>query len=348
MAGGNRDPRREVGGQEYVAAVVANDTQPAAFRALGLSLLSPDHKALTPARLLRFLDDQDPGLRREAARTLRLRSDGPAQDLLRRLAADPAKDANLRADAVAGLAGSAAMGETQRTLVALLQEPGLQRDVLRSLRGANLTPDLEAKLGSWWKEFAQKNSPAGRELASQLLLQRPAKSTRDQQAQKAALLPLTTPRPTEAEGWLRLAKQGGDAAAGERIFMHPEGPRCYVCHRVGGRGGNIGPDLTAIGSALTTEKLVDSILAPSREIAPQYANWLIATRDGTIHSGVIVEEGPNSTVTLADSQGKLTVIPRTQIDERRGLPGSIMPDNLIALLTPQDWCDLLAFLKQCK
>ena len=348
LAGGNRDPRREVGGQEYVAAVVTNDTQPAAFRALGLSLLSPDHKALTPARLLRFLSDADPGLRREAARTLRLRTDGPAQDLLRRLAVDRAKDANLRADAAAGLAASASTAETQRVLLDLLQDSGLERDALRSLRGANLPPDLQAKVWGWWDGYGQKNSLAGRELASQLTLQRPAHAARDQQARLTALQAFATPRPTEAEGWLRLAKQGGDAAAGERIFMHQEGPRCYVCHRVGGRGGNIGPDLTTIGSALTTEKLVDSILAPSREIAPQYANWHIATRDGTVHSGVIVEEGPNSTVTLADSQGKLTVIPRTQIEERRALPGSIMPDNLPALLTPQDWADLLAFLKQCK
>ena len=158
---------------------------------------------------------------------------------------------------------------------------------------------------------------------------------------------LVTPA-RRAEGWLQLAKQGGDATAGERIFFHAEGPRCYACHRVGGRGGNIGPDLTTIGAALTPEKLVDSILTPSKEIAPQYASWLIATRDGKVHSGIIVEEGPHSTVTLADNQGKLTVIPRTQIDERRAQPGSIMPDNLTALLTPQDWTDLIAFLKQCK
>lgn len=348
LSGGLPNPREEVGGQDYVAAVVTNATQPPAFRALGLSLLRPDHPALTPTRLQRFLSDPDSLLRRETARTLRLRNDLPAQNLLRRLVVDRNQDASLRADAANGLAASAATPETQQTLIGLLEEKGMERDALRSLRAASLSPELEAKVWNWWERYGQKTSLAGRELASQLALQRPAQAARDQQARSKALQSFATPRPTEAEGWLRLAKQGGDAAAGERIFFHQEGPRCYVCHRVGGRGGNIGPDLTTIGSALTTEKLVDSILTPSREIAPQFTNWLIATRDGKVHSGVIVEEGPHSTVTLADNQGKLTVIPRTQIDERRPQPGSIMPDNLTTLLTPQDWTDLLAFLKQCK
>lgn len=348
LAEGYRNPRNEVAGQEYVAAVVANDTQPAAFRALGLSLLKPDHAALTPARLLQFLSDADPSLRQEAARTLRLRNDAPAQDLLRHLAADRSKENALRADAANGLAGSSSTPATQQVLVDLLKEPELARDALRSLRGATLPPNLEASVSKWWDGYEQKTSPAGRELAFQLALQKTNPRIQEQQARLQALRNYVPPRPTDAEGWLRLAKQGGNAATGERIFFHPEGPRCYVCHRVGGRGGNIGPDLTTIGAVLSTEKLVDSILTPSREIAPQYANWLIATRDGKVHSGVIVEEGPHSTVTLADNQGKLTVIPRTQIDERRALPGSIMPDNLTSLLTPQDWIDLIAYLRQCK
>ena len=147
---------------------------------------------------------------------------------------------------------------------------------------------------------------------------------------------------------MHLAQQAGDTDAGERVFFHAKGPRCYVCHRVGGRGGNIGPDLSAIGAALSADKLVESILEPSKEIAPQFTSWLIATRDGKVRTGLIVDEGPNSTVTVADAQGKLEVIPRTEIEERRVQPGSIMPDKLVDLLTPQDWIDLLAYLKRLR
>ncbi len=345
LAGTVRNPRQEVSGEDYVSAVVVNGSQPAAFRALGLRLLRPDHKALTPDRLARFLADSDPDLRREAARTLRLRTDSPAQILLRRLASDPAQAAGLRADAIAGLAASNGTDETQRVLVAALADPALQRDAIRSLRGAILTPELQTRLETWWKGQGAKDLTAARELAAQLELTHVAAkdSARAKELKHAA-----TPRPSQPADWARLAEQPGDAFAGERIFFHSQGPRCYTCHRVGGRGGNIGPDLTTIGGSLTTAKLADSILAPSREIAPQFANWLLVTRDGKTHSGVIVEEGPNSTVTLADNQGKLTIVPRTEIEERRALPGSIMPDNLIELLTPQDWMDLLAFLKTCR
>jgi putative membrane-bound dehydrogenase-like protein len=341
LAGTVRAPKEEVGGEDYVSAVVASDAQPASFRALGLSLLRPDHKALTPERLARFVADADPNLRREAARTLRLRTDAPAQQLLRRLAADPGQNSGLRADAIAGLAASNGTPETQRTLIAALAEPALQRDALRSLRNAALAPSLRTQLEAWWKHYDAKSSRAAGELAAQFELTHLAPDDKDVQA-------AATPRPAQPDGWLKLAQQPGDAVAGERIFFHAQGPRCYTCHRVGGRGGNIGPDLTTIGGSLTMAKLADSILAPSREIAPQFANWLIITRDGKTHSGIIVEEGPHSTVTLADNQGKLTVLPRTEIEERRSLPGSIMPDNLIALLTPQDWVDLLAYLKQLK
>ena len=60
--------------------------------------------------------------------------------------------------------------------------------------------------------------------------------------------------------------------------------------------------------------------------------------------GVIVDEGPNSTVTVADAQGKLEVIKRQDIEERHALPTSIMPDNLHEQMTPREFRDLLAYL----
>ncbi len=83
---------------------------------------------------------------------------------------------------------------------------------------------------------------------------------------------------------------------------------------------------------------------PSKEIAPQFVSWSIATHDGKVRTGLIVEEGPNSTVTIADSQGKLEVINRVTIEERHALATSIMPDNLHELMTVQEFRDLIAFL----
>src|SRR5205085_988451 len=119
---------------------------------------------------------------------------------------------------------------------------------------------------------------------------------------------------------------------------------CFACHRVDGRGGRIGPDLSRIGRSTSRDKLIESILAPSKEIAPQFVSWQITTRDGRVRTGVIVDEGPHSTITIANAEGKLDVIHRTAIEERHALPTSIMPDNLHELMTRQEFRDLLAFL----
>jgi putative heme-binding domain-containing protein len=95
---------------------------------------------------------------------------------------------------------------------------------------------------------------------------------------------------------------------------------------------------------LSREKLIDSILTPSKEIAPAFTSWFIATRDGKVRTGLIVEEGPNSTVTVADSRGALEIIHRTAIEERHPVATSIMPDNLPEQMTPQEFRDLVAFL----
>jgi putative heme-binding domain-containing protein len=117
---------------------------------------------------------------------------------------------------------------------------------------------------------------------------------------------------------------------------------------VNGRGGSVGPDLSTIGRTLDREKLVRSILEPSKDIAPQYATWLVATRDGRLLTGVILREDPRGTITLGDAQGKTVEIPVADIEDRRAQPQSIMPDTLIDQMTRQEFRDLVEFLSELK
>ncbi len=59
-----------------------------------------------------------------------------------------------------------------------------------------------------------------------------------------------------------------DPAAGERVFFHTKGPGCYRCHQVQGRGSRAGPDLTTLPAGIDRRRLIESIVAPSKEIAP--------------------------------------------------------------------------------
>lgn len=150
-----------------------------------------------------------------------------------------------------------------------------------------------------------------------------------------------------SEETLPFGRGSDDAAAGERVFFHPNGPRCYQCHTVNGRGGRIGPDLSRVGAALSREKLLDSILNPSKEVAPQFTTWNCVTNAGVVHTGMIVFENKGET-TLGSSDGKLVTIPTIDIDTRTPQPVSVMPEKLEDRLTVVEFRDLLEFLGSLK
>lgn len=328
-------PEHEPADDKALVKFVDDAKQPEVFRLLALQALRPDHPSVTTARLRELAGDADAALRMAAVRTLALRADPAGQEVLRALAIDDKTDATLRAEAVAGLATSATTPDTHRLLLSLLEKPELRRDALRSLRDAAAKPEVEPKLLAWWDKL-DTSADERKELAGQLQL-----AFKSGEAGKR----FTEARPKNAEEWRSALAGKGDPAAGERVFFHPLGARCFVCHRVDGRGGLVGPDLSTIGRALNRDKLIDSILQPSKEIAPMFTAWSIATRDGKLRTGVIVGEDHDSRITIADNQGKLEVIKRQDIEERHALPTSIMPDNLADLLTRQDFLDLLAFLE---
>jgi putative membrane-bound dehydrogenase-like protein len=346
LAGKKRGNEGE-GGQEYVAAIVRDGKFPTEVRALALRMLRPDHPNLQVADLQSFLREGGT-LAREAARALALREDATAHEALSRLAVDAGTDPDLRADAVLGLARRTPMPETtRRFLLAELERGAMPREVLRSLRGVAGEKNVRQTVLSWWeKRGGQRMTPStARELAGQVLLLFGDKTKGDLADRLRPLRETVGVRPVGAKEWRQALRGPADARAGERVFFHPQGPRCFLCHRIDGRGGEIGPDLSRVGGALNRERLIDSILEPNKEIAPRYSSWMIVTRDGKVRTGVIVGESADSKITVADAHGNLERINRLEIEERRALPTSIMPADLHTLMTLQEFRDLLSFLE---
>jgi len=154
--------------------------------------------------------------------------------------------------------------------------------------------------------------------------------------------------PTEKLAAVKAAfEKPGDAENGRRIFFQARGIGCAVCHRVDGRGGNIGPDLSKVAGQLTDQRLIDSLVTPSKEVAPQFVLWQITSISGKVYSGVMLEKTP-SQVTLADAAGQRHVIPVEEIDEQQSSPKSLMPDGLLAPLPDDEIRDLAAFLRTLK
>lgn len=327
----------------FVAAVFKDEKQPLPFRTLALRMLRPDHPLLTHATLEKLARTGAPELRREAIRTLAQRSDEKTQTLLRQLVTDRTMSTALRLDAVAGLALSAPQSAaTRKVLLALLEEKEFRRDALRSLRQAMTE---ETPLLDWWEKTQKKlaRNEERWELAEQLLLARPV-SGESRDVRWGILGDEVGKPPASVSQWTRVLQGKGNAEAGERIFSHVRGPQCALCHRIEGRGGQIGPELSTIGVANSRARLIESILEPSKEIAPLFTTWKIELRNGKTLVGLIVDEAHDSTLTLADQQGQRITLRRLDIEERTLATTSVMPDNLQQRMTRQEFRDLLQFL----
>lgn len=70
----------------------------------------------------------------------------------------------------------------------------------------------------------------------------------------------------------------GNAEHGKALFY--SAASCSNCHMVGGKGGRLGPDLTAVASARSIESIVESIRNPSRQLAAGYQTVTVVTVDG--------------------------------------------------------------------
>jgi putative heme-binding domain-containing protein len=135
----------------------------------------------------------------------------------------------------------------------------------------------------------------------------------------------------------------GNAERGGKLFFDAEKSQCIKCHRLGDQGERIGPELTGVGNRFSRIYIVESILEPSRTLAPSFESVTIALKDGRILSGLRIAE-TDSTLTLVDNQAAKHVVEKSAIDEHRVQPTSIMPQGLEKRFTADEFVDLVAFL----
>ncbi len=81
---------------------------------------------------------------------------------------------------------------------------------------------------------------------------------------------LKLPAKQDLDAWDRLIGKGGDPFAGNRVFARSV---CINCHIFQGRGAKTGPDLTTLSGKMTSKRLIESILNPSKEVGPMYVPW---------------------------------------------------------------------------
>jgi putative membrane-bound dehydrogenase-like protein len=154
-------------------------------------------------------------------------------------------------------------------------------------------------------------------------------------------------RPGNDAEWRKALQKAGDPAAGRRLFFDP-GVGCAQCHRIEDYGGETGPDLSVIGRIANRDRIIDSILNPSKEIPPQFVQHTIEVKSGESYSGILTSEQSDGTVALLMSDGRGVVIPGSQISARSISKVSLMPEGLAQGLTVEEFRDLLAYLLSLK
>ncbi|HEX5444915.1 MAG TPA: PVC-type heme-binding CxxCH protein, partial [Pirellulales bacterium] len=139
----------------------------------------------------------------------------------------------------------------------------------------------------------------------------------------------------------------GDARRGEQIFSQSTAAQCKACHRVGNVGGAVGPDLSQIGKKYERATLLETILDPSKAIAPEYVPYLVETEQGQVYVGFVVEKNDDRLV-LKDAKGQLITIAAGDVAALEAQTKSIMPELVLRDVTAQDAADLLAYLTSLK
>ena len=143
----------------------------------------------------------------------------------------------------------------------------------------------------------------------------------------------------------RRCLQGGNPLEGKRLFYQNPTMPCVQCHVVDGAGGEAGPDLSKIGTALNREELLLSMLEPNARIAPGYGSATIILSSGDTQSGFIRKESSDQ-ITLQDGSGNLLVFKQSDITSRQNLPSGMISAK--GFLNKSELRDLVAYLASLK
>ena len=147
-------------------------------------------------------------------------------------------------------------------------------------------------------------------------------------------------------------KPAGNSIHGKELFYGDA--NCSSCHMVEGKGGHLGPDLTATGTARTVEAIVESVRSPSRrlawgltestkELAQEYESVTVVTPDGREIKGVALNEDQFS-LQMMDLSERIHLFEKDKLRSVQKSRQSLMPSYDPTILSDRDLDDIVAYL----
>lgn len=148
------------------------------------------------------------------------------------------------------------------------------------------------------------------------------------------------------------AQAAGNAAHGKELFAGSAA--CATCHMIEGKGGRLGPDLTATGSSRSADYIVDSVRNPSRRLAQgiseamkefsqEYETVNVVDDRGQKFQGVVLNED-NFTLQMLDTREQLHLFEKDKLRSLQKSRESLMPKYDEKMLPEKDLQDIVAYL----
>jgi putative heme-binding domain-containing protein len=148
------------------------------------------------------------------------------------------------------------------------------------------------------------------------------------------------------------ATPAGNAAHGRELFTGSAG--CATCHMIEGKGGRLGPDLTATGSSRSVDYIVDSVRNPRRRLAQgiseamkefsqEYESVTVVDDRGQKFQGVVLNED-NFTLQMLDTREQLHLFEKDKVRSVDKSRESLMPKYDEKTLPEKDLQDIVAYL----
>ncbi len=152
--------------------------------------------------------------------------------------------------------------------------------------------------------------------------------------------PLT---PSELAALVAQVAASGDPARGEQVFRRAD-LSCMTCHSLNKAGGDVGPDLSAIGQTSPPDYIINSIMNPDQAIKEQYHTLQLLTLEGQVFQGIVTDKDEQRIV-LKEATGQPRIVPVASIEDQKP-GGSLMPKGLANLMTRAEFIDLVRFLSE--
>ena len=213
--------------------------------------------------------------------------------------------------------------------------------VARGFTGGHLLPQILARME---RDFTGSLSEAERDSLADRLA-RLAEAQQDPDTTVAEV-----PRPLVRQWTLADLLPHLDPARGVRDPARARtalaAAQCLKCHRLGGGGSAVGPDLSAVGGRFDLRAIAESVVEPSKVVDPKYHVTSFELASGRVVTGRSAQVNDREIVVEVDSLRGLTEkIPRSDIEASHPSPVSPMPTGLLDTLALEEILDLFAAVR---